>query len=330
MRRTVKKIIASADYSIVRVFNRFFSEQGKLIVVAFHCIFQNEDEVSVNLIDPQQGITIAHFERFIKYFLDNEYVFVSPIDIQCGLDSQKNYVLATFDDGYYNNTRVLPLLKAYRVPAVFFISTSHILEGKSFWWDVVYRERSRDGLSSLAIVKEQTFLKRQRNHEIEGYIVKEFGPESLRPIGDSDRPFTPSELKKFSAEKFVHIGNHTHEHAILTNYDSSEVRLQLLQCQNVIRDITGKEPIIVSYPNGYYNSIVLETARLARFRIGVSLKPFTNKLSHISDMLQLGRYMLWGNDEIEKQCAVLCTEFSLLHSLQRMWIGTVHTACESD
>lgn len=319
MKRAVKKIIASADYSIASVLSQLLSERGQLIMVVFHSIFLNEDEVSANLIAPQQGVRITHFERFLKHFLGREYVFVSPVDIQRGLDHRKNYILVTFDDGYYNNTRVLPLLKTYSVPAVFFISTSHILEGKCFWWDVVHRERIRQGLSDRAICSERRFLNTQKNHQIEEYIMNEFGPESLRPMGDMDRPFTPSELKSFAAEKLVHIGNHTHEHAILTNYDSAETRFQLLQCQNTIRDIIGKEPIMVSYPNGYYNSKVLEATQQAGFRLGVSLKPFTNRLSHKGDMLQLGRYILWGNDEIEKQCAVFCSKFSLQHSLQRMY-----------
>ena len=143
--------------------DKFFAEnyvrlrgerKGFLSTFLFHGRFRDEDECRNESLDIQQVITVKQFESFIQYFRDQQYSFVGQDDILKGLNPQKKYVLITFDDGYYNNMHAIDILKKFQVPAIFFISTNHVLEQKSFWWDVILRERKKQGVAKERIAGE--------------------------------------------------------------------------------------------------------------------------------------------------------------------------------
>ena len=90
------------------------------------------------LIEPTLSITLQEFRDFIHFYQARGYQFVAPDDVVSGLPLYGKYVLITFDDGYFNNRRVLPVLQELQVPAVFSIATAYVESGKSFWWDVLY------------------------------------------------------------------------------------------------------------------------------------------------------------------------------------------------
>jgi len=221
-----KEIISLAklpDLIISEIYLRFFQEKNSLIIFNFHGLFFSKKEINQNLVNPQTWITKDQFQQFVDYYLKYNYTFVSPNDILHGLDNKK-YIMITFDDGYYNNIYALPILKKYQIPALFFISTNHVKQSKCFWWDILYRERIKNGMSKKEIVYEGNFLKSKTSEEIEKYLIEKFGENTLKPKSDIDRPFTTSELKEFSKEKNVFLGNHTSNHAILTNYSTNEIK----------------------------------------------------------------------------------------------------------
>jgi peptidoglycan/xylan/chitin deacetylase (PgdA/CDA1 family) len=117
------------------------NEEGVLLTFLFHGLFADPKEAHSGLTDPE-GITVEMFRRFLNHFQEHSYTFVSPGDISRGLNSSGKHVLVTFDDGYYSNTKALPLLEAFRVPAVLFVSTQHVIKGKAIWWDVLERRAS--------------------------------------------------------------------------------------------------------------------------------------------------------------------------------------------
>lgn len=236
------KIISASfkviDQIVSQFFLKLFSEKPALMTFIFHGLFRDEKEIGLNTVDPQQGVTIDHFRQFVEYFLNHDYLFVSPEDILGGLNNNSKYVLITFDDGYYNNIQSLTVLNKYKIPAVFFISANNVKFNKCFWWDVLYRERIRLGVLSKDIVREREWLTSKTNKEIEKYLMNLFGENAFEPRSDIDRPFTPSELKNFSKEEYVFLGNHTCDHAVLTNYSPCGINSQIIDAQNTIYDMT--------------------------------------------------------------------------------------------
>ena len=301
----------------------FYCEKKSLITILFHGLFNNEDEINVNHVHPQQSMTTEKFDQFIKYYIKNDYKFVSPDDILNGLDPTKNHILITFDDGYYNNQLALPILKKYDVPALFFISSNHIKQNKCFWWDVIYRQRINQGFDKDEISIEIESLKDRKNSEIENYIIIKFGKNALNPLSDIDRPFTPDELKKFAKNQHVFIGNHTTNHAILTNYSLDEVKEEIYNSQNLILSMTGILPTVIAYPNGNYSNDIIRLSKMIDgLELGITtvhkknLFPlFTNK----NDPFILSRFTLWGDKNIESQCKLFRSDINLLKNIIRIF-----------
>ena len=248
MKQFLRRRIQRADELVAANWLALFGERLALLIFTFHALFRDADEIAQQVVKPQQEMTCEHFRRFIEYWQKHEYRFVAPKDLSAGLVPGKKYAMITFDDGYFNNFLALPILQKYNVPAVFYIAVNNIRQEKCFWWDVLYRERHRQGRSSAEISHELSQFTQGTNDQIEGRMHETFGRDCLRPVGDVDRPMTVDELVEFSKDEHVVIGNHTMDHAILTNYPQEEARRQVLDAQQFYDDLLGVRPDSIAYP----------------------------------------------------------------------------------
>ena len=326
MKKNIISLAKIPDLIISKVYLRFFQEKNSLLIFNFHGLFNNKKEINQNLVDPQTWITTNQFQQFLEYFLKHNYSFVSINDILDGLDINNKYIMITFDDGYYNNNYALPILKKYQIPALFFISTNHIKQNKCFWWDIIYRERIKSRTSKKEIVYEQNQLKSKTNEEIEQYIIEKFGEKAFEPKSDIDRPFTTSELKNFSKEKYVFLGNHTHNHAILTNCSSNEIKTQILEAQKFIKDNTEITPKAISYPNGDYSDEIIKISKEIGIELGITTEYRKNKLPinhQTNNIMNLGRFDLSGNNNIINQCKLFRSDI-ILYMYFKKFINKKH------
>ena len=278
---------------------RLLGDRKGIVGLYFHAIYLDEAEIEQNEILPHQKITVGRIRRIIIYYLDHGYTSISPDDILAGLFPEKHYVLLSFDDGYANNQLAVPILNEYNISATFFVSINHIIENKCFWPDVVYREYNQRGKSYREIIKIIEGLKDKKSNQIENIVIKEFGKSALTPRNDIDRPFTPAELEGFSRDPLVYIGNHTCNHAILTNYSADEVEFEVLSAQEKIYSITGRIPTAISFPNGNYSDIITRISFDAGLKIGVTTTRKKNYLPlkfRENDLILLNRFYLVGND----------------------------------
>ena len=307
------------DELFCRVCLPLVDEQDSLLSFLFHGVFESREELECGTIDPQQGITLQMFKAFVTHFRKQSYVFVSPNDILSGLGTGYKYVLVSFDDGYWNNLRAIPILEEFQIPAVFFISTEHVCQGKAFWWDVVYRELRKRGRSD-EIPSRLTLYKKCKTSEIEADLRREFGARTLDPVSDLDRPLTVPELKALAGHKLVQIGNHTKDHAILTNYSLPEVDIQIRIAQESLAEITGRVPSVIAYPNGSESSGIYSRARAAGLRLGIGVKSGRNRLPIVPESMEamsLRRFTLWGDRSIDAQCRVSRSNVSMRQFLTR-------------
>jgi len=325
MYERVRSLLMAIDRLIAPASLAFGREDGVLLSFLFHSLFLDAEEASSGVMDPQQRTTVEMFRAFIEHFQKHAYVFVSPSDLSRGLGSNGRYVLLTFDDGYYNNIRVLPMLTEFNVPAVFFVSTSHVKEGKAFWWDAAHREMRRGGIAQDKIDRRFSELKQLRTADAEAWVEKEFGTSALAPVGDLSRPFTPSELRDFARHPLVSLGNHTCDHAILSNYSEAEVRAQILGAQDDILAMTGQSAGMIAYPNGYETPEIVAAARDAGLRFGVSVNPGRNRLplhAGSNEAMTLKRFTLTAGSAIESQCRMSRSGVSLYRSARGMTQNT--------
>jgi peptidoglycan/xylan/chitin deacetylase (PgdA/CDA1 family) len=314
MQRRLKAAILSLDAKMASRFLPAAREEGALLCFLFHGLFESGEEVRSGMLDPQQGITVEMFSAFLGHFHEQGYGFVSPRQILEGLQRGGKYVLLTFDDGYFNNVRALAVMEEFNAPAVFFISSEHVREGKAFWWDAAYREGRKRGKTEAEIRRTVAGYKRWKTEEVECELKKEFGEDALRPVGDLDRPFTPGELRGFAEHRLVSMGNHTKNHAILTNYSLAEAREQIQGGQDAIQQMTGKMPEMISYPNGNSSLEIQQAARQLGLALGVVVRGGKNRLplkTRATDAMALRRYILWGDRGIDAQCQAARADLSL-------------------
>ncbi len=319
VKNSLISLIQQIDGGLGRVHARLRGERPALLTFLFHGLFRDRSEIEQNLIDPQQEFTLEDFRQFVDYFLTAGYQFVSPDDIVGGLDPDQRYVMATFDDGYFNNTRALPILTEYAVPALFFISTTYVKEGKCFWWDVLYRERLKRGVPFDRIKEERQDLAPRKHSEIESLLIREFGGGALKPVGDIDRPMTPSELRDFSRSEHVALGNHTRDHVYLPNCGAEELRTQIGGAQQDLLDMTGRSASIISYPSGFWSDESIRISREVGIRMGVTVQFRKNYLPVDLDSqaaMELGRFIPTSNDRLARQYRAFRSDLSLYCGLK--------------
>ena len=301
----IQKVVRVTDATVARLSLSMRRERSALICFLFHSVFRDEREISRNHVDPLQRTTVLQFRQFIEYYLRHGYRFVSPDDLLHALAPGGRYALITFDDGYFNNSLVLPVLEEFGVPATFFISTDHVMQGKCFWWDVLYRERLAQGRSHRQVYRDIGGVKTLTTRQIEERLAAEFGRRAFAPRGDVDRPFTPADLRDFARSPYVRLGNHTAEHAILTNYAPAEVRRQVQDAQDALHAMTGISANSIAYPNGAHDAEVVRTCVDVGLKVGFTTRPEKRTLpldGDTVDLMRLGRFAPHCEDAMLTQC----------------------------
>jgi peptidoglycan/xylan/chitin deacetylase (PgdA/CDA1 family) len=275
-------------------------EAPGLIVIAFHSLCRSRAQLHDPAIVSDQNVCVDDLRALVETVLASGYTIVSPQDVADGLPSVGKFAMLTFDDGYFNNVLALDVLDEFQVPAAFFIASGHVLQGKGFWWDAVSRELLRAGISRSARNAELRRLKALSPAGVEAAVRARFGPTVLRPRGDTDRPFTAAELADFARHRWVHIGNHTVDHAILTRCSRDEMQRQIRECQEALQAITGQAPVAIAYPNGNHSATVVAAARAAGLRVGLTVHPAKNRLPAPADsarLMELGRFYFHGRPD---------------------------------
>jgi peptidoglycan/xylan/chitin deacetylase (PgdA/CDA1 family) len=292
VKSSLRGLVETMGVLINPILLKINGENNQLLIFYFHGLYESELGKNLNHIDPQNNMTIKQFDDFIDYFLSRNYNFIKPEDILEGLKPGKRYAMITFDDGYFNNSLAVGILEKYKVPAVFFIACNNILENRSFWWDVIFKNRFKQGISRKRIHEEQNHLKNFKYKYIDEYVKHTFGISSCIPWSDVDRPLTEQELKTLSQCPYVTIGNHTWNHAILPNYDRKEITQEFIDSNKYLHEITGITPDTDAFPNGYYNDLILKVAEEVGFRIAFNVLAQKNRLPvKSSNLICLGRFM---------------------------------------
>jgi peptidoglycan/xylan/chitin deacetylase (PgdA/CDA1 family) len=187
----------------------------------------------------------------------------------------------------------------------------------------LYRERARRGVAAEAITQEGQALKYKRHSEIKVYIRDLFGEDAWRPLGDLDRPFTVSELREFSRDPYVCLGNHTHDHAILTNYSEEEILFQIRQAQEFLYDISNRWPTAIGYPSGRYSPGIVRIARQAGLRVGFTVVHQKNylPLDLNEQSMCLARFYLSPRKDIINQCEMFRSDVLLYPRIRNLLKG---------
>jgi peptidoglycan/xylan/chitin deacetylase (PgdA/CDA1 family) len=321
----IQHLIRTADAAVAGAYLALCREKNALMSFLFHSLFASEQDIARNQIDPLDRTTTRQLRKLIRYYLAHGYKFVTPGDVVRGLRADGKYALISFDDGYFNNHLALPILEEFGVPAVFFIATDNVRQGKCFWWDVLHREMMRRGASERKIYREGVRLKKLPTEAIEEELAERFGANAFAPRGDIDRPMTAAELRAFAKHPCVRIGNHTANHAILTNYSQSEARRQISRAQEWLGETLGEAPEAIAYPNGGHDAAVVKSCRELGLKAGFTVRPEKAELPiepGSEAMFRIGRFTPHADGEMITQCRTYRSDVLIYGRFRDVYLKT--------
>jgi peptidoglycan/xylan/chitin deacetylase (PgdA/CDA1 family) len=191
---------------------------------------------------------------------------------------------------------------------------------------VLYRERTARGASPERVCREGLGMKSKTSEQIEAKLRAEFGANAFTPRGDVDRPFSPAELRDFARAPHVYLGNHTANHAILTNYTPDEVRVQIRKAQESLAEMTGVCPRAIAYPNGAHSDAIVRACRDLGLELGFTISPVKNPVpvdAHSPNALQLGRFAPHDEIPIEIQCRTYRSDLLLYSTFRAAYLRLV-------
>jgi peptidoglycan/xylan/chitin deacetylase (PgdA/CDA1 family) len=290
-----------------------------LLVFIFHTLFADQAEIDRGLLDPHERATPKRLERLVDHFRAAGYDFVSAAGIDAGLAPGRRYAHLTFDDGFANNLALVELLPRIGAYATVFPSINHVVEQRAFWWNVLYRELH--GRGRLADLPADTArLRRLTDAEVDRDLRERFGgAEALRPRGDADRPLTVAELRELAASPHVEIGNHTLDHAVLTNYAPAEAEAQVAGAQRWLDEELGVAPTFIAYPNGSFNDGIVAMAERNGLRLGVTVAAGRNEVPPgPAERMRLSRFRIVFDDRAEQRMRAVRSRVQLTALARRL------------
>jgi len=268
----------------------------------FHNLFARARDIDCGAVLPQQRMLESEFEAFLAYFASRGYAFVSSGQLLDGPLPERG-VYITFDDGYASNARILPLLEKYDARATLFVSANHVRRAKPFWWDVVFSREKARGTDDETMDALLGQMKEKTPGEIDRALAALYGDAVLHVTHELQRPFAPGELASWAASPRIELGNHTLDHAILTNLDAEAVFAQISGCQADMEASYPHVVPVVSYPNGNVDGEVVAACRRAGLAFGLTVEPVPYRAGGgAADPMRMGRYVIWGGRPVAAQC----------------------------
>lgn len=75
-----------------------------------------------------------------------------------------------------------------------------------------------------------------------------------------DRYMTAEQLREMSDSGLISVQSHSYYHTRLSSLDSAQQQYQMIKSAEMIEEITGKRPYVLSYPEGAFNETTLQLA----------------------------------------------------------------------
>ena len=236
-------------------------------------------------------VTPETFERHIKWM--KEVGEIVSYDRLWEKGPGPRFVI-TLDDGWKDNySYAFPILKKYNVPALIFISTSNIDQGKLFWFAEIgmlikQSHKNPDDVSStlqkmtseamkMLDVKDSTFINHEWSPKNKLYILDRF-IECLKALPPAERDrlidilYTSLGIPQSLSENFllswndicsmmengVSFGSHTHMHSILDKMDTDYIDKELSISKKILENRLCRKINTFSYPNGRFRNKLIQ------------------------------------------------------------------------
>ncbi|MCI0393999.1 MAG: polysaccharide deacetylase family protein [Chloroflexi bacterium] len=218
---------------MLEVARRLLASRGRFVLV-FHGVAGRRYKDIPHAVQPWH--TAAEFQQTLRW-LATRFSFLTPEEFFRG---DQSGVLLTFDDGLANNvTHALPVLEEFEAPAVFFVSTQHVIAPRN--WLPQKRRQARRHWAREENVPEEIAVE-----FFDGMSVDQLVDCGIHPL--------------------ITIGAHTVSHPLLTQCDDQQLTYELIETRKFLRAVTGQPVATMAYPTGDYDRRVATAVRDAGYQ----------------------------------------------------------------
>lgn len=249
---------------------------SQAVIAMYHRVSSDIDDWSIS-----SQVIRRSFESQMQYLRQN-YEIISLDELLGALQHRKSLpkkaIAITFDDGYRDNyLNAFPILRKYRIPATFFLTTGYIGVGKPFWWDTVgyliynatVRRLELDELGTFSMTS--TSDRRRTALTIEDKLERlpeERKNEQIKKLADICRAEIPADLGRQLVLSWDEVeemqregaqfGAHSVTHSVLTNLPLAQARWEIRQSKEDLEKRLREEVRFFSYPAGQYSSEIVK------------------------------------------------------------------------
>ena len=222
------------------------------------------------------------FKKHVQ-FLTNNYTVLSMSDF---LDQHrrgiplKNTFVITFDDGWRSNYYLKDIFKEFDIMPTIYL-TGYVDSTRPFWF---HNLNQLDLIKLLTLSNKERELLLAENHE--GCVLEAIERNSLNKQEIED------------LIDYVDFQPHTWSHPALTKCTNEELRMELLNSFDLVKELTGLSPRTFAPPFGIYDVKVIDLLKEMDIEACVSITPGTNSLE--DDLYNLKRIGIPSNCQINE------------------------------
>lgn len=180
-------------------------------------------------------------------------------------------VLITFDDADRSLVEhAVPLLGARGIPAAAFVVAGLVGTDEPFWWDevavLVDRGLHPSVCPSGTAAEVVRALKQVSDPERRG-ALDELRAAAGGPVSAPGRQLSADDVRTLAAGGIA-IGSHSYTHPCLDRCGDDTLTTELARSREVLGEILGEPPAALAYPNGNYDTRVVDAAKQAGYTLG--------------------------------------------------------------
>ena len=298
LKNLLKKIyISKYIVPIINILGRPW--RGKGAILMYHRVIP-DNQIKKEL-DSGLAVSCSSFENQMKA-LKETHKICSIDDFIYGLEnnSQDFKVVVTFDDGYKDNLNyALPILEKLKIPASIYITTRFLNNNVDMWWyELHYFIQNSSKINFNYNDKNFNFVLKNKKDKAKAYnklkklflnlkikeqkILIEKITNSKSRENYSSICLNEEEVKKLDKHPLITIGSHGHNHLNLKILSDDEIKKEVNQSLEILKNVLGHEIEHYCYPYGKkeqasereYN--IVKTLSLKSATTGI-IKPIQNK-----------------------------------------------------
>ncbi len=309
------------------------SFKGKVAILTYHRVLPGKQALE-QFIQPGLYVQNDVFEMQMS-FLKRKFQILSFPELlhiwnEKEMNPERRYCAITFDDGWLDNyLYAYPILQKFQIPTTIFLPTAFIGTKQWFWPDQLSYLLKKNGFSSNGYGRTGTELDnlpgRMASKHIDSII------EKFKKLTDDEISFRIEKMKKewgvdipkirklLNWEEIqemskggISFGSHSSHHRILTLLGEEDIKNEMKDSFQMLREKDLNTVPVFCYPNGNYNKKIAAKAREMGYMAAVSTQ-FGLETSTPENLFGIKRINIHNDISFTK--SLLCFYLSGIHKI---------------